>query len=171
LGSGAAGGYAGNAISNALNDRPVNEYWKTATATGALLYGAGHVVGTSVQAFKVGLNSVKSTAPSVGGTAAQTTAEVTAAAKTAAQVEAKVAIQFGKVENQVSHTFRHVEAAGLERSAVQSAVQSHLEGAASQIVAGKPFNAIVEVGGQRLQYTAFRLKDGTLNVGRIHPVE
>jgi len=83
LGSGAAGGYAGNAISNALNDRPVNENWKTATATGALLYGAGHVAGTSVRAFKAGLNSVKSTAPSVGGTAAQTTAEVAAAAKTA----------------------------------------------------------------------------------------
>ena len=86
------------------------------------------------------------------------------AAKTIAQVEAKVAIRFGKVENQVSHTFRHIEAAGLERSAVQSAVLSHLEGAASQVVTGKPFNAIVEVGGQRLQYTALKLQDGTLNV-------
>ena len=29
-------------------------------------------------------------------------------------------IQFGKVPNQVSHTFRHIEAAGLQRGAVQS---------------------------------------------------
>jgi hypothetical protein len=81
LGSGAAGGYASNAISNVLNGREVNENWKTATATGALLNGAGHVVGTSVQAFKVGLNSVKSAAPSVGGAAAQTTSKLAAAAK------------------------------------------------------------------------------------------
>ena len=48
----------------------------------------------------------------------------------AANSAPKVAIQFGKVENQVSHAFRHIEAAGLERSAVQSAVQTHLQGAA-----------------------------------------
>ncbi|MFN7287329.1 MAG: RHS repeat-associated core domain-containing protein [Verrucomicrobiota bacterium] len=100
LGSGAAGGYAGNAISNALNDRPVNENWKTATATGALLYGAAHVVGTSVQAFKAGLNSVKSTAPSVGGTAAQTTAEVAAAAKTPASFFQSTRIEVEALQTQ-----------------------------------------------------------------------
>ena len=79
-------------------------------------------------------------------------------------------IQFGKVPNQVSHTFRHIEAAGLQRGAVQSAVEGHLKTVASQIQAGKPFNQIIEVGGQKLQYTAFKLADGTINVGRIHPV-
>ena len=106
LGSGAAGGYASNAISNVLNGREINENWKTATATGALLYGAGHVVGTSVQALKAGLNSVKSTAPSVGGTAAQTTAEVTAATKGGVNIDTGTAIAFVSEGSAVRHQLK-----------------------------------------------------------------
>jgi RHS repeat-associated protein len=82
-----------------------------------------------------------------------------------------VTVQFGKVPNQVSHTFRHIEAAGLQRGAVQAAVESHLKTVSSQIQVGKPFNQIIEVGGQKLQYTAYKLSDETINVGRIHPVD
>ncbi len=79
-----------------------------------------------------------------------------------------VAIQFGKNANQVHHAFRHTDALGLDRAVVQFGVQSHLKTVASQITPGKPFNQIIEVGGQRIQYTAFKLPDGTINVGRIH---
>jgi len=33
----------------------------------------------------------------------------------------------------------------------------------AQIVPGKPFNQVIEVAGQRIQYTAFKLPDGTIN--------
>jgi len=79
-----------------------------------------------------------------------------------------VAIQFGKDANQVEHAFRHTDALGLDRGVVQSEVQAHLKTVASQITPGKPFNQVIEVGGQRMQYTAFKLQDGTINVGRIH---
>ncbi|HKO53019.1 MAG TPA: choice-of-anchor A family protein [Polyangiaceae bacterium] len=95
------------------------------------------------------------------------------AAKLAARGAAeatKLTIQFGKGANQVSHAFRHVDTVGLERAAVQSAVEKHLPTVVSQLQPGKPLNQIIEVAGQRLQYTAYLLKDGIINVGRIHPV-
>lgn len=66
-------------------------------------------------------------------------------------------VSFGRNANQLSHTFRHVERAGLNRSSVQRAVQADLRQSASQIVAGKPFNQTIDVGGTRVTYTAFRL--------------
>jgi len=93
------------------------------------------------------------------------------AAKTTGQIGMAgddVAIQFGKDANQVEHAFRHTDALGLDRGVVQSEVQAHLKTVASQITPGKPFNQVIEVGGQRMQYTAFKLQDGTINVGRIH---
>jgi RHS repeat-associated protein len=84
---------------------------------------------------------------------------------------AKLTVQFGKVANQVSHTFRHTDAAGLDRAQVQAAVEEHLTGVASQIAPGKPLNQIIEVAGQRIQYTAYQVSEGVVNVGRIHPVE
>lgn len=90
------------------------------------------------------------------------------AAKTVVGAADDVAIQFGKNANQVQHAFRHTDALGLDRAVVQSGVLSHLKTVASQITPGKPFVQIIEVGGQRIQYTAFKLPDGMINVGRIH---
>jgi hypothetical protein len=59
----------------------------------------------------------------------------------------------------------------LDRAVVKAAVETHFRGVSSQIVTGKPFNQIIEIAGQRIQYTAFRLKDGTINIGRIHGVK
>ena len=94
---------------------------------------------------------------------------LTPAARAGAEAT-KLTIQFGKGANQVSHAFRHVDAIGLERAAVQSAVEKHLPTVVSQLQPGKPLNQIIEVAGQRLQYTAYLLKEGIINVGRIHPV-
>jgi hypothetical protein len=30
---------------------------------------------------------------------------------------------------------------------------------------------VIEVAGQRIQYTAYRVAEGVVNVGRIHPVQ
>jgi len=80
----------------------------------------------------------------------------------------KIKIQFGNNSNQVYHAFRHTDEMGLARSAVQAAIEEHLPTVASQIVEGKPLNQIIEVAGQKVQYTAYKLPDGTINVGRIH---
>jgi len=82
----------------------------------------------------------------------------------------KVAVQFGKSSNQVSHAFRHTDALGLDRSLVQSTVQNHFSTVSSQVVTGQPFNQIVQIGGHRIQYTAWKLADGTFNIGRMHAI-
>ncbi len=76
-------------------------------------------------------------------------------------------IQFGNDANQVYHTFRHADAAGLDRGAVEGAVRADLQKSAPQIVAGEPFNRTIQVGGTSVTYTAFRLPSGVINVGRI----
>ncbi|MBB1627415.1 filamentous hemagglutinin [Achromobacter sp. UMC71] len=77
-------------------------------------------------------------------------------------------IQFGRVENQVSHTFRHVEAAGFQRDAVSRAIQADLSKVGAGIREGQYTGSVV-VDGVKLDYSAFKLPDGTINVGRITP--
>jgi RHS repeat-associated protein len=91
--------------------------------------------------------------------------------KLAAKGGSKAAVQFGKTSNQVSHAFRHTDALGLDRSLVQSTIQNHFKTVSSQVVAGKPFNQIINIGGQRIQYTVYKLPDGTFNIGRIHGIK
>lgn len=76
-----------------------------------------------------------------------------------------LAVTFGRNANQVSHAFRHVDAAGLPRSQVQTAVQNSLRGV--NLPVGKLHTGTVNAGGRSLQFNAFRLSDGTVNVGRI----
>jgi len=80
----------------------------------------------------------------------------------------ELAIQFGKVENQISHTFRHVEKAGFERKAVQEAIRQDLLRSAESLVGGQ-YSGSVLLNGTKLEYSAFKLSDGTINVGRITP--
>ncbi len=79
-------------------------------------------------------------------------------------------VQFGNNADQYAHTFRHVQAAGLEPGLVQAAVEADLAVAASRVVAGQPFNQTIIVVGHQITYTAYRLADGTINVGRITTV-
>lgn len=116
-----------------------------------------------------GIGGVK-TATTVAVETAEVAAEVVAA-KGSTKLVDDVVVQFGKGEKQVYHAFRHTDALGLDRSLVQSTVQSHFKTVSSQVVAGKPFNQIIEIGGQRVQYTAFKLSDETFNIGRIHGVK
>ncbi|MEM7382856.1 MAG: hypothetical protein AAF400_00830 [Bacteroidota bacterium] len=100
-----------------------------------------------------------------GTQAAQAAEKVGEAAKAG-----KFTVQFGKDSNQINHTFRHTDILGLNRAVVKSAIEAHFTSASSQIAPGKPFNQVIEVAGKRIQYTAFKLKDGTINIGRIHGV-
>jgi hypothetical protein len=83
----------------------------------------------------------------------------------------KIVIQFGKTENQIYHAFRHTDALGINRSLVQSTIETHFKTISSQVIAGKHFNQIIEISGQRIQYTAFKLPNGTFNIGRIHGIK
>lgn len=77
-------------------------------------------------------------------------------------------INFGEVENQISHTFRHIEAIGLDRSVVKDAISSDLGKIASS-PSMSLYNGFVIVNGIRLDYVAYRLPDGTINIGGITP--
>jgi hypothetical protein len=76
------------------------------------------------------------------------------------------AVRFGNNPNQTYHTFRHVEAAGMDQAAVQAAVQADIAANASAINAGLNARTIT-VGGRQITYNVFKLPDGVMNVGRI----
>lgn len=81
----------------------------------------------------------------------------------------KTEIQFGRVDNQISHTFRHIDKAGLDRNAVQQAIRQDLNRMGESLAKGQQATGNVVVNGTKIEYSAFRLQDGTINVGRITP--
>lgn len=89
-------------------------------------------------------------------------------ARAEAQAANSPSISFGHVENQASHTFRHVEAAGFDRTVFQNAATADLSKMGVSLPT-YPYNGFIIVNGAILYYAAFRLPDGTLNIGRISP--
>ncbi|HEY0199868.1 MAG TPA: RHS repeat-associated core domain-containing protein [Rhodanobacter sp.] len=82
--------------------------------------------------------------------------------------EAELAVSIGKNENQISHAFRYVDNLGLDRGAVTDAIQSQLSTARDEIVPGlNKFST--EIDGVGVDYHAYQLPDGSVNVGRITP--
>ena len=75
-------------------------------------------------------------------------------------------IQFGKVQNQVNHAFRYIDKAGFSRADVRTAIQKDLTHSSSSIQKGLN-KRFVTVGGVRIDYHAYRMPDGTVNIGRI----
>jgi RHS repeat-associated core domain len=80
-------------------------------------------------------------------------------------------IQYGNNPNQEYHTFRHTDELGLSQFEVRNAVELNLKSQSHFIENGKPFNQTVIVNGQRIQYTAYKLPNGIINIGRIHGVK
>ena len=78
-------------------------------------------------------------------------------------------ITFGQNENQTYHTFRHIDELHLNRESVKSHVMKDLK--TLDVPQGLPVNRIIYVDGIKLQYTVFKLDNGTQNVGRIHAVK
>jgi len=75
-------------------------------------------------------------------------------------------IRFGNNANQEYHTFRHVEEAGINKQAAADAITKDLAGKAESLPQGLT-KGQVEVGGRTLDYNAYKLPDGMINVGRI----
>ena len=76
------------------------------------------------------------------------------------------AVRFGANENQLRHTFRHTDRFGLAREAVVTAISEDLAGR-RPMLPGSYISGSVIVGGIMLEYRAFLLSDGTINIGCI----
>jgi RHS repeat-associated protein len=135
---------------NAATNQPLDEGLQSDVARGAFV-GAG----TGALATAVG---------------SAVAADATATAVAGSPAAARLTVQFGRVANQVAHTFRHIDHLGLNRETVKAAVLQDLQGVASQLTPGKPLNQVIEVEGVKLQYTAYQLANGVVNVGRINEV-
>lgn len=75
-------------------------------------------------------------------------------------------IRFGNNANQDYHAFRHIEEAGLDKQAIKNAIEKDLSHVKDSLPGGLK-KGTVEVGGKTVDYHAFKLPDGTINVGRI----
>jgi len=80
-------------------------------------------------------------------------------------------VQFGGTPEKIYHAFRHTDKLGLDRNAVQNAIHNHLTTSNFSFAPGQHINSVIEVGGIRLQYTAWKLENGVINVGRIHGIK
>ncbi|WP_409975947.1 hemagglutinin repeat-containing protein [Xanthomonas graminis] len=78
------------------------------------------------------------------------------------------AIQFGANQNQSFHTFRHVVNGGYDAKAVQSAVINDLSDIKMSLSQGQ-YTGTVVVNGVKFIYSAYKLPNGKINVGRITP--
>ena len=82
----------------------------------------------------------------------------------------KTVVKFGNNPNQEYHAFRHIDKLRLGREEVRLAIEQDIRSHISKIRPNKPFNKVIIVKGKRLQYTAYKLPDGTINIGRIHEI-
>lgn len=76
-----------------------------------------------------------------------------------------VSVEFGANANQISHAFRHIDAIGISRDAVTTAIRADMP--ALQV--GQGITRSVTVNGVDLTYRAHRATDSLVNVGRITP--
>jgi len=67
-------------------------------------------------------------------------------------------------ENQVRHTFRHIDQLGLDRDAISNAIRADLA-RQGPVSPGANITGSVSVGGVRLEYRAFAVVDGTTTSG------
>ena len=74
--------------------------------------------------------------------------------------------QFGGNANQVYHTFRHIDKAGLSRAKVSEAITRDLASLANSLPDGLTARKVV-VDGVELTYHAYKLPNGMINIGRI----
>ncbi len=75
------------------------------------------------------------------------------------------AVVFGRTANQVYHVFRHLQEEGVNIEAAKDAIVNDIAGK-GPLPQGLT-TGVVNVGGRVLTYNAYKLADGTINVGRI----
>ena len=75
-------------------------------------------------------------------------------------------VRFGNNPDQERHAFRHVEEAGIDKTAAEDAIRNDLAGKERALPQGLT-KGQVTVAGKTLEYHAYKMPDGTINVGRI----
>lgn len=80
----------------------------------------------------------------------------------------ELSITFGQDGNQLSHVDRHLIKFGADVDAVKAAVVQDLRAISAKILPNRGWEGYVNVGGEVYKYGAFRLPNGTINVGKIH---
>lgn len=60
---------------------------------------------------------------------------------------------------------------GLNKTVVQNAIMKHFQTVDKEIKEGQSLNKVITVQGQQIQYSAYKLSDGIINIGRIHGVK
>ena len=78
---------------------------------------------------------------------------------------AAASIRFGQTANQVYHAFRHVQEAGVEIQAAKDAITNDI--LSKGTLPPGLTTGTVNVAGKLLTYNAYKLADGTINVGRV----
>ena len=76
------------------------------------------------------------------------------------------AIRFGTNANQTYHAYRHIDEVGIDRARVEDAVRNDLISRFENLQDGLNQGSVV-VDGRRLDYNAYKLPSGEINVGRI----
>ena len=80
---------------------------------------------------------------------------------------ASKAVIFGATANQVYHTFRHVKDAGISIDAVKGAVINSIESKIGQMIMNQVYNFTIAVEDKNITYSAYKLANGIINIGRI----
>jgi RHS repeat-associated protein len=76
----------------------------------------------------------------------------------------------GEVNVSFGHGARHLEGTGLSPDAVEAAIRGQVQGATSGASAVGNFWGRVNVGGQTIEFRAYPLPNGTINVGTYYPI-
>ena len=69
-----------------------------------------------------------------------------------------------------SHGARHLVGTGLEQGAVESAIQGEIQDVVANASSTGSFWGRVTLNGQTIEYRAFTLPNGTINVGTYYPI-
>jgi hypothetical protein len=97
----------------------------------------------------------------------KTEASVKSTAKPKTPRVEKRIVHFGQNPNQSRHTFRHTKEYGLQSKQVESAVEQDLRKNMHKIDLNKSYKGIVKVNGVELEYNAYEIASGEINVGKI----
>lgn len=103
-------------------------------------------------------------APAIGGLVVRILAGIAARIMARRAVAAGAAVVFG-------HGARHLAGTGLSQQAVEIAIRTHLHQALANASASGPFWGRVVVNGTTIEYRAFTLANGTINVGTYYPIK
>jgi hypothetical protein len=83
----------------------------------------------------------------------------------------KSAINWGKNESQISHTYRHTDKVGIPREPINEAIMRDVaEHSGSQLAVGEGHTFSVTVNGVTIEYSAYRQAPDLVRVGSLRPL-